>query len=163
MRSLKKVTAICAILLSCSCFAEEAIQAASVTPIQEIKSTTLDFDQLPTESVVGSLAEHVIGNESLVDGFASRIKRHYDLLPYAEGLAYMNGYLCHVGNYPRSVIYTYLEGPQYGLQTVVTYSGVLLYVNYDFEIEYTPYGVILHHYYDDSQIITGSNQLISFY
>lgn len=79
-------------------------------------------------------------------------------------LAYVNGELCHVGKYLQSIIYTVLEGPHYGTQTTVAYSGVVLYVNYDYTLEHTPWGgVVLHHFYSDSETVTGSNQVIIFY
>ena len=49
------------------------------------------------------------------------------------------------------------------VHTVMSYSGYVMYVNYDFDLEYTPFGIIFHHYYSDSEIITGSTQVISFY
>lgn len=163
MRSLKLLTILCAVLLSSAAIAEEKNEAPLVTPIKELQNNAIDFENLPKESVIGSLAECVKESESLLDLLTDRVKRKPLLYPYSEGLAYVNGVLCHVGDYPRSIIYTVLEGPQYGLQTVTSYAGYVMYVNYDYELEYTPYGVILHHYYSDSKIITGSTQVISFY
>ncbi len=163
MRSLKLLTILCAIFLSSAGYAEEENAVPPVTPIKELKNDAIDFENLPKESVIGSLAECVTDSESLLDLLTDRVKRKPMLYPYSEGLAYVNGILCHVGDYPRSIIYTVLEGPQYGLQTVMSYSGYVMYVNYDFDLEYTPFGIIFHHYYSDSEIITGSTQVISFY
>lgn len=166
MRSLKLIPTICAILLACSIHAEEESAASVVTPINEITCETLDFDLLPKESIIGSLSEYVAGSETLLDLLTESVKRKKQkalLYPFAEGLVYLNGVLCHVGNYSQSIIYTVLEGPQYGLQTVTTYDGFVLYVNYEYVLEYTPAGVILHHDYADSETITGSTQVISFH
>jgi hypothetical protein len=167
MRSLQILTISFSILVSGLCFAEqEHLSTDHVKPIKEIKVEELDFDQLSQESKIGSLADYVKDNETSLDSFLDAIKIHETQLilhPYAEGLAYVNGVLCHVGNYPQSIIYTVLEGPQYGLQTTTAYNGIVLYINYDYQIEYTPYGVILHHYYSDSKVVTGSNQVIIFY
>lgn len=163
MKTLKIIPALFAILLTSFSFAEETAELL-VKPLQEVTSEALDFDKFPSESVVGALSEYVTEQESVLDMFSQRVKKKRTLLyPYSENLVFVNGVLCHVGNYPRSIIYTVLEGPQYGLQTVSDYYGELLYVNYDFDIEYTPYGMILHHDYDDSEVITGSTQVIKFY
>lgn len=160
---MKKIlTIITGFFIPFAAFAAEEVKVPPVAPIQEIKNKSLDFDNLPKKSVIGALANYVTSEKSLLDGVAKRI--HWDslLYPNSEGLAYINGFLCHVGNYPRSIVYTFLEGPQYGLQTVLDYYGNVLYVNYDYSIEYAPYGVIFHHFYSDSEIITGSTQVISF-
>ena len=163
MKALKIFTIVCTLLISSLSFAEEA-STPIVKPIAEVKNEAIDFDQLPKESVTGALAEHVTEKESVFDSLEGRIKKRKPMLyPYSEGLAYVNGFLSHIGNYPYSIIYTVLEGPQYGLQTVTDYNGFLLYVNYDYSLEYTPHGMIFHHYYDDSETITGSTQVISFY
>lgn len=161
---MKKIlTIITSFLITFAACAAEEAKTLPVAPIQEIKNEALDFDNLPKKSVVGALANYVTSEKTILDDVTKRI--HWDplLYPHSEGLAYLNGFLCHVGHYPRSVVYTVLEGPQYGLQTVVDYYGNVLYVNYDYSIEYAYYGVILHHYYSDSEIITGSTQVISFY
>lgn len=163
MRSLKIITILCAFLLSYSVYAEDETPASLVTPIKEVKNDVIDFENLPKESIIGSLADCVVESESFLDTLVERSRRNPILYPYSEGMAYVNGFLCHVGNYPRSIIYTFLEGPQYGLQTVTDYYGGVLYVNYEYTLEYTPFGVILHHYYYDSEIVTGSTQVISFY
>jgi hypothetical protein len=163
------------ILLSSFAFAnfcvaeQEEATVLPVTPIQTLKVEGLDFDNLPKESTIGNLSEVVRDDEnSLLDNLMERRgkkkKKHKDLMlyPYAETVAYVNGQLCHVGNYTQSVIYTVLEGPYYGTQTTMTYGGIVMYVNYDYEMEYTPAGVILHHYYDDSKVITGATQVIIF-
>ena len=144
------------------CCAEQEASEPSVTPIKEIEVKELNFDDLPKESKIGNLSELVKDETSFTSIFEDRIKSHVILYPYAEGLAYVNGQLCHVGNYPQSIIYTVLEGPYYGTQTTTTRHGVVLYVNYDYVTEYTVAGVVLHHYYSDSEVITGSNQIIKF-
>ena len=161
MKSLKIFTTICAVLLTCAAYAED--ESPPVKAIQTVKNEAIDFDNLPQESIIGSLAECVAEGDSLLDLFSERIKRRPKLYPYSEGLAYVNGVLCHEGYYSRSIVYTVLDGPQYGLQTVLDYSGAVLYVNYDYYPEYTYHGVIFHHDYSDSEIITGSTQVIKFY
>lgn len=145
------------------CFAEQETSDIGVTPIKEIEVKEIDFEKLPEESQVGNLSELVKEEENITDLFTERARSRVILYPYAETLAYVNGQLCHVGNYAQSVIYTVLEGPYYGTQTTVTYDGVVLYVNYDYATEYTSGGVVLYHYYSDSKVITGSNQIIKFY
>lgn len=135
-----------------------------VKPIQTLTVETLDFDQLSNESKTGYLAQHVkadASSETTMLGIRMSIGS-YQLQPYSETLAYVNGVLCHIGNYSESIIYTVLEGPYYGLQTVTSYSGRVLYINGEYEIEVTPIGNILHHFYYDSEVITGSNQVIIF-
>lgn len=166
MKTLKILTILCSIVLSSLSFAEEESPATKVTPIKEMKVDGLNFEKLSEENKVGNLAEYVKENETSLDCFLDRIKKHKKhviMHPFAEGVAYVNGVLCHVGNYPQSIIYTVLEGPQYGLQTTTTNTGFVLYVNYEYMIEYTPFGVILHHYYSDSEVQTGANQAIIFY
>jgi hypothetical protein len=85
------------------------------------------------------------------------------MYPNTETLAYVNGYLSHIGYYPQSIIYTVLEGPYYGMQTTTAVNGVVLYINYDYVVEYTAIGVVFHHYYSDSEVITGANQIVKFY
>lgn len=163
MKSLKILLTVSALVFSNLCFADGEAPSLDVTPIKEVKNESIDFKNLPSESIVGSLKEFVEEEETLLDCLTERVSRKLKLYPYTEGLAYFNGFLCHVGNYPRSIVYTVLEGPQYGLQTVTDYFGAVIYVNYDYNVEYTPYGIILYHYYDDSKIITGSTQVIKFY
>jgi hypothetical protein len=169
MKLLKILTIISALVLSSFCFAEQEEKEtpsapAAVTPIKEIQVEGLNFEELSKEeSKIGSLAEHVKDKNLSLESFLDAIRTHLILHPYAEGLAYVNGQLCHVGNYPQSVIYTVLEGPYYGLQTTTDYNGFILYVNPDYVIEYTLFGVVLHHYYSDSEVVTGSNQVIMFY
>lgn len=156
----KLITTLCAVIFTFAVFAEET---SPVSPIQEVKNEAVDFENLPKESVVGALANCVKEENSLLDDLTKRVHLNRLLYPYSEGLAFVNGILCHQGHYPRSIVYTVLEGPQYGLQTVLNHYGEVLYVNYEYWLEYTPYGVILHHDYSDSEIITGSTQVISFY
>lgn len=166
MKTSQMLTIIFAILISNLCFSQQETHSATVRPIKEIQIAELKFDQLSQESNIGNLAEYVKDEETSLESFldAIRIHRRQTVLhPYTEGLAYVNGALCHVGNYSQSIIYTVLEGPHYGLQTTTAYNGIILYINYDYTIEYTPYGVVLHHYYSDSEVITGSNQVIVFY
>lgn len=163
MKFLVLALVVCFTLHGQHGFADVENASSLVAPIQEIAEKSLEVHSLPKESVVGSLAEHVNKEGSILDNFSDRIWPRPMLYPQAEGLAYLNGYLSHVGNYPRSIVYTVLEGPQYGLQIVMTYDGIILYVNYDFDLERAPGGVIFHHYYEDSTIITGSTQVISFY
>jgi hypothetical protein len=178
MKYINKIIAITALLLTNVMFAEQEStpkvppsneqeeSTPKVTPIKEIKVDGLNFEEVSKESKIGCLAEYVKDKSISLESFLQAIKLHKThlmLSPYAEGLAYVNGQLCHVGNYPQSIIYTVLEGPHYGLQTTTAYSGLILYVNYDYSGEYTPYGVVLHHYYSDSEVITGANQVVSFY
>jgi hypothetical protein len=163
MKSLKILTIIFSLLCSSFCFAEQETSSSDVTPIKEVKINELDFDKLPQESTVGDLAEYVKDSPSILDNLLNVIRKQGVLHPYEEGLAYVNGVLCHVGNYPQSIIYTVLEGHHYGLQTTTTYNGFVLYVNYEYSLEYTPYGLILHHFYSDSEVVTCSNQVILFY
>lgn len=128
------------------------------------------FEELPKQSKVGGLAAAVAKGKSFsristetLRAKRQRRKKSLVMSPQAEQLLSINGELCHVANYPRSVIYTVLEGPYYGTQTTMTYDGVILYVNYDYDFEETFDGVILYHYYDDSVVITGANQVIKFY
>jgi hypothetical protein len=164
MKSLHLVAIVLSMACLSFCDAEEN-QTASlpVTPIKELQVEGLDFDNLPTESKVGNLSEVVKEKASLADAFVEQIQTHAILHPYAEGLAYVNGQLCHIGHYTKCNIYTVLEGPHYGLQTTTTHHGIVLYINYQYEIEYTPVGLVLHHFYDDSEVVTGSNQVIVFY
>jgi len=148
------------------CCAEQENSESQIAEIQEIEVKELNFEELPDESLIGDLSEVVKEKESFADLFLERVRRTESraiMHPYAEGVSYVNGQLCHVGNYPQSVIYTVLEGPYYGTQTTMTYDGIVLYVNYEYHIEYTFGGTILTHYYSDSKIITGSNQIIKFY
>lgn len=161
MKSLVIITIMCSALFSNLMFATE--ETSPVTPIKELKVDEINFEQLPKESTVGNLEELVTEESSPLDSLLEWVGSHGYLYPFAEGMGYVNGVLCHIGNYPRSTIYTVMEGPQYGLQTVVTPDGYVMYVNYDYALEYTPQGVILHHNYSDSEVITGSTQVISFY
>ncbi len=167
MKSLKILAIISSILLTSFSFAEEETKsvesATDKTEIKEIRVEELNFEKLTQESKIGALAEHVKDDKVSIESFLEAMRAQVILHPYAETLAYVNGQLCHVGNYPQSVIYTVLEGPYYGLQTTMTYSGIVLYTNQSYVLEYTPYGVVLHHYYSDSEVVTGSNQLIIFY
>lgn len=146
------------------CFEKEKI-AGDVNPIAEIEVKELSDENLPTHSLIGSLADVLDEDETISSYFVERIKKKKNpiMSPDAEGLVYVNGQLCHEGHYPRTVIYTELAGPFYGRQTTMTYDRFVLYVNYDYKAEYTPGGVVLHHYYSDSEVITGSNQIIRFY
>jgi hypothetical protein len=162
MKYLQILTIVSSILFSSLGFAEQDVSSSEVTPIKEITINELDFDHLPQESTVGDLAEHVKESGTLMENFLDYIRIKGILQPYAEGLAYVNGVLCHVGNYPQSVIYTVLEGHHYGLQTTTDTNGFVLYVNYDYSEKYTPYGVVLKHRYSDSKVVTGSNQVIVF-
>ena len=146
------------------CNEQENIQD-DVKPIKKIELKQLDDENRPEDSQIGNLADVVEEDESDSSVFMERIKKRRNPIRYpnAEGLVYINGQLCHEGHYPRTIIYTELSGPFYGTQTTMDYSGFVLYVNYDYTAEYTPAGVVLHHYYSDSEVITGSNQIIQFY
>ncbi len=117
----------------------------------------------------GPLAEVLKGSEESSELFADDIMKKKKkngsvvMIPQGEGIAYVNGQLCHIANYPFSVIYTVLEGPYYGLQTTMTYDGIVLYVNDEYTLKQKATGAILYHYYDDSVVITGSTQVIRFY
>lgn len=166
MKSWHLFALICMTVFSSFCCAEQESTESLVKPIQEIEVKELNFEDLPKESQIGNLAEVVKGEESLADALVERVKKkksHLIMYPNAEMLAYVNGQLCHVGYYPQSIIYTVLEGPYYGTQTTTAVNGVVLYVNYDYVVEYTVGGVVFHHYYSDSEVITGSNQIIKFY
>ena len=161
MKALHIFAVIFSMVFSSFCGAEQENSALPVTPIKELKIEEIDFDNLPKKSQVGNLLE-VVKDASLLENLTDRIRNQVTLQPYSEGLAYVNGQLCHVGNYSQSIIYTVLEGPNYGTQTTTAYNGVVLYVNYDYKIKYTASGVILQHRYSDSKVITGANQVIIF-
>lgn len=163
MKSFHIFAIICSLVLSNLCCAEQEKAELSVTPIKELKIEGMDFENLPKESRIGNLSEFVQKEEGLADILSERVRKRVLLYPYSEGLAYVNGWLCHIGNYPQSIIYTVLEGPHYGTQTTTTHDGVVLYVNYDYVLEYIPGGVALHHYYSDSKVVTGSTQVIKLY
>lgn len=166
MKSLNLFVLMCTTVFSSFCCAEQESSDELVKPIQEIKVKELNFEELPKESQIGHLAGVLQAEESLTDILSERIKKkksHLIMYPNAEALMYVNGQLCHVGYYPQSIIYTVLEGPYYGTQTTTAVNGVVLYVNYDYVAEYTIGGVVLHHYYSDSEVITGSNQIVKFY
>lgn len=141
-----------------------------VKSIQPLGIEKFKFEELPKQSKVGGLAAAVTKGKSFsristetLRAKKKKKKKALFMSPQAEQLLYINGELCHVANYARSVIYTVLEGPYYGTQTTMTYDGVILYVSYDYDFEETFDGVILYHYYDDSVVITGANQVIKFY
>lgn len=134
----------------------------SVLPIKNIELQDIDFANLPKDPA-GNLAPVVKDEKAENNTFIELIRSRVQISPHAETLAYVNGQLCHVGNYAQSIIYTVLEGPYFGTQTTVTYDGILLYVNTDFDVEYLYEGTILYHYYPDSKVITGSNQIVKFY
>lgn len=162
MKLLNLFVIVCVTAVSTIC-AEQDHSENLVKPIQEIEVEGLNFNNLPKESQTGDLKEVVGNNDERVNPWTNRIKMPKVIMhPNAETVAYVNGQLCHIGNYPQSVIYTVLEGPNYGTQTTMTYDGIILYVNYEFELEHTFGGVVLHHFYADSKIITGSNQVIKF-
>lgn len=144
------------------CYAEQDSISDLVTPIKEMEVKEIEFDKLPKESKVGDLSDVVREPESWFDLLTDKVKSRAVLCPYAETLAYVNGYLTHIGNYAQSVIYTVLDGPSYGTQTTVTYAGVVLYVNYEYKVEYTSGGAVFFHRYSDSRVITGSTQIIKF-
>src|SRR4029077_235313 len=150
MKALHIFAVIFSMVFSSFSFAEQ--ETLPVTPIKNLKVEEVNFDNLPKESNVGNLAGLVKEEKetSLLDSLSERIRNRAILYPYAEGIAYVNGQLCHVGNYSQSIIYTVLEGPYYGTQTTTAYDGVVLYVNYDYKLKYTPGGVIFYHYYSDS-------------
>lgn len=166
MKSWHLFALICTTVFSSLCCAEQESTESLVKPIQEIKVNELNFEDLPKESQIGNLSEVINGEESLTDALSERIKKkkksHCIMHPNSEMLAYVNGQLSHVGYYPQSIIYTVLEGPYFGTQTTTTYNGIVLYVNYDYTVEYSG-GAVFHHYYSDSEVITGSNQVIKFY
>ncbi len=111
---------------------------------------------------MGSLSKFIKKENSNWDSLLQAFYHRPILRPINQGLAYVNGELCHVGNYLHSTLYTVLEGPHYGLQTVVDYNGFVLFVNFDYDLEYISGGLILHHYYDDCKVVTGATQMIIF-
>lgn len=161
MKPLHLLAIIFCTVFSQFCSAEQ--EATDVTPIKKIEVEGLNFADIPKDSQKGNLSEFVQDDCNLADAFLNRIRHYTPLYPLEEGMAYVNGQLCHVGKYPRSIIYTVLEGPYFGTQTTVTYDGIVLYVNQDYKIEYTPGGVIFRHEYADSKVITGANQVIKLY
>jgi hypothetical protein len=163
MKPFHLLAIIFSIVFANLCCAEQETPELPVTPIKELKVEEIDFANLPKESQIGNLAEVVKGTESLLEKLCDYIHNQLILHPHTEGLAYVNGQLCHVSHYSQSIIYTILDGPYYGTQTTMTYNGAVLYVNYDYTMEYTPHGVVLHHYYSDSEVVTGSNQVIIFH
>lgn len=149
---------------------EPAEFSSSAKSTQPLGLEKFKFEQLPKQSKVGGMAAAVTKGRSsssipteTLRAKKRKKKKGSFISPQAEQLLYINGQLCHVANYSRSVIYTVLEGPYYGTQTTMTYDGVVLYVNYDYEFEETFDGVIFYHYYDDSVVITGANQVIKLY
>ncbi len=172
MKSLYLFAVIIAVAFSNVCFAEQEnteVQPFSETESQaftEIEVKELIFEDLPKDSLIGNISDVINEEDSLVNALVERLKKkktHFSMHPHAEGVSYINGQLCHVGNYPQSVIYTVLEGPYYGTQTTMNYYGAILFVNHDYVMEHTFGGVLLHHYYSDSEIVTGSTQIIQFY
>lgn len=164
MKFVYHLTMLFTVFFSIHCFAEKEQQKDAVNAIKEMAIEQLDFESLCKKSKIGNLAQCVKDKdeEEVESPFLERIKTQVLLHPYIQEFAYVNGVLCHVASYPQSVIYTVLQGPQYGLQTVVDHQGIILYINYDYTVEYTYIGVILHHYYSDCEVITGSNQVIMF-
>lgn len=163
MNLLHRLSILFLICISSVCFANEETLLTDENSIKELRIEELNFAHLSPESKIGNLAECVQEQDSLTDSLLAGIRTYLIFQPFMQGLAYVNGVLCYVAHYPQSVIYTVLEGPQYGLQTVLSPQGFLLYLNYDYVLEYTPMGLVLHHYYSDSEVVTGSDQIIVFY
>ena len=163
MKFIKLLSVLFSVFFCMSGFAEEDIPPSLVTPIKEVRIEDLILENIPKESFVGDLSQLVeTPMSNLAASLTDQIRSNHILTPYAEGLAYVNGTLCHVGNYKRSTIYTVLEGPYYGLQTTMSLSGEILYVNHEYRLKNTSNGVILQHKYRDSKVITGSTQVIIF-
>lgn len=140
-----------------SCYSEE-MKNTDVLNHQEF-----DFDSLPKKTLVGNLLEHVKTTEPSTYNQLDMIKMQFVVHPFREEFVYLNNALCHTAYYSRSIIYTVVEGEQFGLQFITSYNGVILYVNYDYEIKETRSGITLHHFYSDSEVITGQNQVMMFY
>ena len=148
------------------CYAVEEKTVSLIDSIPQIEIKELDFEDLSKESQTGQLLEFVKENTNEQMALVQRRKgkkKKVLMHPLAEELAYINGQLCHVANYSQSVIYTVLSGPYTGTQTTMTYNGIILYVNHDYAMEYKRGGTVYHHYYSDSEVVTGSNQVIRFY
>ncbi len=147
------------------CFSAEEETNSLVQSFKSLEVSTLNFEELSKKTEVGALSD-VLNRETEKGSFLcldSIFSTSHYLYPYAEQVAYVNGQLCHIGNYTHTVIYTNLDGPYYGLQTTMTYNGVVLMVNQSYDLEYAYGGAILHHFYTDCEIITGSTQVIRFY
>jgi hypothetical protein len=173
MKVLKFMAVSSVLLLSNLCANEDAVtKIDQESIIQEVQTSNLDFSELRKKApmAVSNLADCIYGaeNSSVAELALDRVKRKKRRkkpvqFPNSEALTYINGFLCHVGNYTRSSIVTVMDGPDYGLQTTVDYSGIVLSVNYECIVEHTPDGVTFKHEYPDCQIITGSEQIIKFY
>lgn len=134
--------------------------------VQEAGIDKLDFNNLP-ENEPSNLADF-LGNaktETSLDSLTTL--RNFGskriIVPASQGMMYIHGELCHVANYETSTIITVFEGPNYGLQTVVDYYGVVRYVNRYCTVEYSRSGgMILRHGYPDCLVITGRDQIVVF-
>lgn len=160
---MRLLIVVFSILISNLCFAEKEVSPTDVKPIKEVQIDQIDFDALAKEKKIGELAEVVKEEDAASTSLIKTSIFSPDVYPYAEEWAYVNGVFCHIGYYSHSIIYTVMEGFNYGLQTITAYHGAIIDVNYDYVMEYTPLGIILHHFYLDSEVITGSNQVIVFY
>ena len=146
----------------------ESTKLASVKDLSSIKQVltdkskldAIDFDHLPEEDTiqVPNLIDEKKESETSF-GFNARSVIE---TPIDQGMSYINGVLCHVGDYPYYSIITPFEGLHYGVQVIVDYSGRILSVNRYYTIEQSIYGVTLTHYYQDYTIITGQDQIIVY-
>ncbi len=172
MKTFQIITIILLVTLSSVCFSEqERPSSPQEAPKQELKIDEINLEELPTESQnVSDLAAFVKDkesdptiHESLLASLVKLIyKKQLVIAPIAEGVVYINGELCHVGNYYNSSIYTVLEGPRYGCQTVLNLYGEIVSINYNFTLEHTSAGIVFHHFYPDSVVITGATQVVVF-
>lgn len=80
--------------------------------------------------------------------------------PISQGLTYIDGELCHVGDYPNISLITVLQGPHRGMQTTLDYNGVVLCVNLVFFVQDTPAGIVLRHEYPGTTVKTGVDQVV---
>lgn len=113
-----------------------------------------------------SFAEYPTDERSIFEMFEQRWKKIKRTLfyPYSEDLVFVNDVLCHVGSYPHVIIYTVLEGAEFGKQTLTDPdSGEVVDGKHDFDLEDSPDGKVLHHHYDNAEVITGSKQVIRYY
>ncbi|MBA3721644.1 MAG: hypothetical protein H0W88_04510 [Parachlamydiaceae bacterium] len=165
MKALAILMTLCSIMFLPAIHAEEQnAETVQEVLINELQLDKIDFDELQkaASDEPTNLYDCVSGSDEGLDCIRC-MQRQMILQPYSQGVRYVKGALCHVGNYNHSSIITVLEGYNAGLQTTVDYYGYVLVVNYPYVIECTPGGGVTYkHSYPDSTVVTGSNQLIYF-
>lgn len=84
------------------------------------------------------------------------------VIPYAQELTYVDGYLSHIGYYADFFIITILEGYSQGLQSSVDYFGNIFLVNYNYTLHYDFAGVTFQHDYWGYTIYTDYSNMIFY-